>query len=655
MKMILAALLFLFAGAFAPLFTRNYKQGALSAVTGQALAFFCGIVAIVQLFIRGTLSLKLTWNIPFGSFFLTLDHLSALFFFLILLIGLLAGIYGVSYLSHWQNESRVRLSWAFYNLLLLSMCLVVLARNGILFLLAWEVMTVTSFFLVTFESEKKEVLKAGWVYLVAAHIGTAFLLAMFILLAKSSGSFDFDQLSSMPGLTSFIFIFALIGFGVKAGFLPLHVWLPEAHPAAPSHVSAVMSAVMVKMGIYGILRTISLLGAPAVWWGWALIALGAVSAVIAILFACAQHDMKRLLAYSTIENVGLINLGLGLGILGFANHFYLLGILGFAGALLHILNHALFKTLLFLGAGAVFHATGTRDINCLGGLTKRMPYTATAFFIGVLAVCALPPLNGFYGEFLIYLGAFQGVLRDVPLMTAGLITLTALSLVGCLAVLAFTKLFGIVFSGEPRSQDAGNAHEAGAAMRFSLLILAFLCIAAGILSPYLVNLFLPAIAAIYALPRGVTAMPLAQVTGWLVNIVFISGIFILSALFLFLYRKLLFSRKKVTIAVTWDCGYAKPDSRMQYTGSSFVQPVTSFFRSLLQSRRTPIFYKEIFAGERQFTTRTPDIFYEKLYQPAFDWFYGLFLKLHYFQRGRIQVYVLYIAFTLIALLIWKLR
>lgn len=334
-------------------------------------------------------------------------------------------------------------------------------------------MSVSSFFLVLFENEKKDVPKAAWTYLVATHIGTLFLLAMFIILGNASGSFDFSSWNMLfPGaLTSVVFVLAVIGFGTKAGFIPMHVWLPEAHPAAPSFVSALMSGAMIKTGIYGLVRIVTFLGVPCIWWGYMLIVIGIVSGILGILLALAQHDLKRLLAYSSIENVGIISIGIGLGILGLSLNNPVLIIFGFTAGLLHVVNHAFFKGLLFLGAGAVLHATGTREMDIMGGLFKKMPLTGLFFLIGSAAICGLPPLNGFLSEFIIYFVSFKNIIGHSNSIIVYLAVIASLALIGGLAVACFSKVVGIVFSGEPRSPVCHNAHEAGILMRLSMGLL----------------------------------------------------------------------------------------------------------------------------------------------------------------------------------------
>ncbi len=390
------------------------------------------------------------------------------------------------------------------------MILVFVARNGVLFLIAWEVMALASYFLVVFEDEKEEVRRAGRTYLVATHLGTAGLLILFLMLGQSSGSLDFDALgiaAGPGGAASVAFLLAVIGFGTKAGFMPFHVWLPEAHPASPSHVSAVMSGVMIKTGIYGLVRTITFLGSPPPWWGWTILAIGVSSGVLGVLFALAQHDLKRLLAYHSVENIGIIAIGLGVGLLGKSYDLPAMVYLGFAGAMLHVVNHAIFKGLLFLAAGAIGHATHTLEIDRMGGLLKRMPWTAVLFLVGSVAICGLPPLNGFVSEFLIYLGAFKGIVDlGAAGAAAGAIAIGALALIGGLAAACFTKAFGILFLGEPRSSHAAGAIEPVWAIRVPMIALAVGCVGIGLLGPILVG-------GVRGVVASAAGLPLAEVAG----------------------------------------------------------------------------------------------------------------------------------------------
>ena len=364
------------------------------------------------------------------------------------------------------------------------MILVLLARTTVLFLVAWEVMSVAAFALVTFEHEKEEVRRAGWIYLIAAHIGVAALLAAFLLLGSQAGSLDFAAFEHLDTLTpssaNLVFILALIGFGTKAGLVPLHVWLPEAHPAAPSHVSALMSGVMIKMGIYGLLRFASFLGEPAAWWGVCLAVLGLFSGLVGISLAVSQRDFKRALAYSSIENIGLIVFSLGLGLWGMSERQTSIAVLGLTAALLHVWNHSAMKGLLFLAAGSVLHGTGTKDFERLGGLMRRLPWTSTAILVGSVAISALPPLNGFVSEWLMYLGLLKCGLTETGLIgLASLLSVSILAIIGTLAVITFGRIVGVALLGTPRSDQADHAHEASIWMLGPMMVLAVVCIGLG--------------------------------------------------------------------------------------------------------------------------------------------------------------------------------
>ena len=379
---------------------------------------------------------------------------------------------------------------------------------------------------------------------------------------------------------------ALIGFGTKAGFIPLHVWLPEAHPAAPSHVSAVMSAVMIKTGIYGLVRVMMLLGAPQAWWGWVLCGIGLSSGVIGVLLALAQHDVKRLLAYHSVENIGIIALGLGVGTLGLCAGLPAVAVMGLAGALLHVLNHALFKGLLFLAAGNVVHSTHSREIDDLGGLLRRMPRTGAIFLIGAAAISGLPPLNGFISEFLIYLASFKGAVtlegaNSVPMLA----TIAGLALIGGLAAACFTKAFGIVFLGQPRSEHAEQAHEVGLAMVMPGVVLAGACILIGLLGASVVSAMAPLISEVTGLSEPIVRASLSTAAHSIALVSITGGALAGLATLLAIGRALALSNRSVSTNLTWDCGYAEPSRRMQYTASSFAQPLTDTFDLLLQTRR----------------------------------------------------------------------
>jgi hydrogenase-4 component B len=480
-------------------------------------------------------------------------------------------------------------------------------------------------------------------------------------LADAAGSFDFEALGrasvAAPALAGLAFVLAVVGFGTKAGFMPLHVWLPEAHPAAPSHVSAVMSGVMIKTGIYGLVRLLVLLGPPPAWWGWLLLVIGVTSGVLGVLFALAQHDLKRLLAYHSVENIGIIALGLGLGTLGVASGMPALAVLGYGGGLLHVLNHALFKGLLFLGAGSVLHGAGTREIDRLGGLLRRMPWTGVCFLVGAAAISGLPPLNGFVSEFLIYLGAF-GSLGDsagqvIPAIP-GLVAIGALALIGGLATACFTKAFGIVFLGEPRSAHAALAHEAGPAMRLPMVLLAAACVGVGLFPVAAVFALTPALLLVARQPEAKVMAILAAAADPLRMIAVGGAILLTIVISLMLLRRRLLAGRSVEETGTWDCGYARPTARMQYTASSFAQPLTELFALVLRTRIRLSLPEGFFPRRAALHTDTPDVFFDLLFRPVFTGIERALDRLRVLQQGRIQVYVLYIVLTLIALMVWKL-
>jgi formate hydrogenlyase subunit 3/multisubunit Na+/H+ antiporter MnhD subunit len=656
MSPLLIALLSFGIGATGALvFAGRGRGSTICGVGGVVVGCAFGVIPAVNVLLGGqSQSIRTAWDVPYGSLFLELDPLSGFFLIPVFVLCALAAIYGADYLDAYRGRKSLAPPWFFFNLLVASMVVVILARNGVLFLMAWEMMALSSFFLVTFEDEKESTRQAGWTYLVASHIGTAFLLVMFILLGKANGSLDFDRFSASSG-SGLLFVLALVGFGTKAGFIPLHVWLPEAHPAAPSHVSAVMSAVMIKTGIYGLLRVMTLLGAPQGWWGWVLCGIGLSSGVIGVLLALAQHDLKRLLAYHSVENIGIIALGLGVGTLGLRAGLPAVAVMGFAGALLHVLNHALFKGLLFLAAGNVLHSTHTREIDELGGLLRRMPRTGAIFLIGAAAISGLPPLNGFVSEFLIYLASFNGAVtldgvNSVPMLA----TIAGLALIGGLAAACFTKAFGIVFLGQARSEHAENAYEVSLAMVLPGFILAAACILIGLLGANVVGSMAPLISEVTGLPATIVRTSLATAAHSVAWVSVTGGALIGIAALLATGRALALSRRSVSTNLTWDCGYAAPSPRMQYTASSFAQPLTETFDLLLQTRRVVTAPHGLFPKEASFATETPDPYQEHVYRPLFREISRDLLRLRPLQQGQVQLYILYIAVTLLALLLWQL-
>ena len=591
-------------------------------------------------------------GVPFS---VAVDGLSAFFLLPVFLVSLLGNVYGLGYwrqTDHAANGAKLRL---FYGTLTAGMALLVIARNSVVFLFGWEAMALSAYFLVTTEEHDDEVREAGWLYLTATHVATLCLFGLFAVLRAASGSFDLlpldaDRLS--PGAATATFVLALAGFGLKAGIMPLHVWLPAAHAAAPSHVSAMMSGVLIKMGIYGLVRVTSLLPDPPLEWGEVVLGLGVVSGVLGVAFALGQHDVKHLLAYHSIENIGIIVMGLGLALIGRSLGRKDWILLGLAGGLLHVWNHALFKALLFLSAGSVIHATHTREIDHLGGLAKAMPGTSLCFLVGSVAICGLPPLNGFVSEFLIYLGLFSTLGdREGASFAAAAFSAPALALIGALAVACFVKVYGVVFLGTARSEHARHAHESPPTMIGPMGVLVACCFLIG-LAPTLVA---PMIG------KGVSAWDpdlidaSAHLTalaplGWIT----VAGLLLIAALLMgSLALWLCLRYRQVEKGATWGCGYPAANPRMQYTSSSFAQLLVGLFGWALRPRTRRPKGLTRFPQRTAFHSEVPDAVLDEAVLPAFRFGAWLFSGLRVLQQGSIQSYLLYIFIALIVLLLWR--
>lgn len=595
-------------------------------------------------------SLYLPWALPWGQFAVKIDSLSIIFLGIIFIIPSLGSIYSLGYWNQSAHSENGCKLGAFYGILAGSMALVVIARDGVIFLIAWEVMAVAAFFAATIEDDNPKVREAGWIYLVATHIGTLCLIAMFALWYHITGTFALEPAKNISaGAAQALFILAIIGFGFKAGFMPLHVWLPGAHANAPSHVSAVMSGVMLKMGIYGIIRITSLMPTMDAWWGIVMLVVGAVSGIAGIAFAIGQQDIKRLLAYSSIENIGIISLGLGLALLGRYYGRIDWVFLGLGGALLHVWNHGFFKSLLFLNAGAIIHETHTREIDQMGGLARRMPKAMALFSIGTVAICALPPLNGFVSEWLLYIGLFRtldfGALHSFPMGALGVV---ALALIGPLAIVCFVKLLGTVFLGTARSDLAEHAHDLSANMLIPMILLSIGCFCIG-LFPMITVPFIDKSVQMWAgVSNPANSLSVLAPLSW-ISISGFSILVLLGMILLFLRIK---SWSKIYSKVgTWDCGYAEPSKKMQYTGSSFGDSIVKLFRFIIWPKTQEPDVSGIFPRRVNFKCTVADLVLDKMVLPFFR-FAGHYLPaVRVFQMGQIHFYVLYILVIIIVLLV----
>jgi formate hydrogenlyase subunit 3/multisubunit Na+/H+ antiporter MnhD subunit len=620
------------------LFRVLFGAGCIAGATPALVVLSGGTVADVVL----------APTTPFGPWVFGIDALSAVFLLAILSVGAACAFYGLTYLAHERARRAVGAAHLVLAVLVASLAIAVVARAALPFLVAWEGMAVAAYVLVVFEHERREVRRAGMIYVVATHLGTLLLFALFAIWAGGTSDLSFRTLAAhapfSAGRGGMILAVALIAFGLKAGAVPFHFWLPEAHAAAPAHVSALMSGVVIKMGIYGLLRTVVLFGAPPPWWGWVILALGAVSGVLGVVWALAQHDIKRLLAFHSVENVGIILLGIGAGALGVAYGHPLIAVLGFAGAALHTLNHALFKSLLFLAAGSVIHATGTREIDRLGGLARVMPATTLTFLIGAAAIVGLPPLNGFVSEWVVYQALLRGVSARDAVQFAGL-AVVVLALIGALALACFVKVVGVLYLGTPRHALAMNPHEAAPGMIRPLVGLASACVVIGLVPIGVVPPALRVGSLVAGLPGGVADFIGTTAAGpaTVFTVALALSLVVAWGLYATLSRA---GGGRPIQAATWGCGYPAPTPRMAYTASSFAAPLLDVFRSFagVRTHRTA----------QAFATHAVDPVLDGVLAPTWRGIRGGAAWLRHLQRGGLSRYLLWVGAAVVASLLYLL-
>lgn len=638
----LAAGLLLVSGVPGLFVKRRGRRGERFAAVLCGLAAGLGLLAAARVLFGIEDAWEFEWP---GSLPLrwSCDALSAFFAVPVLGMAGLGSLYGLGYWpARRRPRSAARLRLCF-GLMTAAMLGVVLSGEGVSFLIAWEIMALTGFFLVVTEDAQALVRRAGWYYLAATHFATLSLIAMFALLRAGSGSLALEPASTLgPAASSGVFLLALLGFGTKAGLMPLHFWLPSAHASAPSHVSALFSGVLLKIGIYGLVRITAILPVPPASWGALLLVLGGVSSVLGVVCALGQHDLKRLLAYHSVENIGIIVMGLGLALLGRSLGRADLVALGLAGALLHVWNHALFKGLLFLCAGSVVHAVGHREIDRMGGLARALPWTSSCFLVGAVAIAGLPPLNGFVSELLLYLGFMQastlGSGFGVGMIALGV---PVLALTGALAVACFVKVYGAVFLGNPREQTTRRAHEAPWSMRLPMLLLCVGCVAIAVFARGLVGM-LDRVTAVWT-GGSLEGDPLGLAPFGLVG----AG----SALLLILALCIVaWARRSPGAVPTWDCGYARPTARMQYTSSSFAALLTRSFRWVLRTREHRPRVERLLPEPSRFETHVPDTVQDGLLVPVTNGLARWMSNARRIQQGRVQGYVLLILVALLCLL-----
>ena len=590
------------------------------------------------------------WMAARGSL-VGIDALSAFFLFPVFIVGSMGSIYGLGYWpssDHEKNGRKLQLSW---GTLMAGMVLLVVSRHAMAFIIGWEFMAISAFFLVSTEDDDDECRKSGIIYFIATHFGTLTLFGLFALWRRVTGSFDFVPLvagtASIPALNALFFL-TLTGFGLKAGIMPLHFWLPGAHANAPSHVSAILSGVMLKMGIYGIVRMLSLLPDPPALWGGLLLAAGAASGILGVAFALAQHDIKRLLAYHSVENIGIITMGLGLAMLGRTYDRPAWTALGMAGCLLHVWNHSLFKSLLFFGAGSVVHGTGTRRIDSLGGLARRMPWTAALFLAGAVAICGLPPLNGFISEFFIYLGLFRTAIEFGQPGTMAFLAVPVLAMTGALAVACFVKVYGAVFLGLPRTGAPSLAHEAPLSMLLPMAVLALLCLVIGLAPGLMLPMLDKATTAWQRFQAPSSGLPsLAGLVPSTALTLVSAGLLAVIAALAVVFRPW---RKSSRASGTWDCGYARPGSTMQYTASSFADTLVRIFSWVLKPRTHRPSITGPFPGPSSTNVHVDELILDRSLLPLFRSMRSRFVWFHRFQQGLANQNIILVIAMLLAMM-----
>jgi len=667
-----AALLLLLA--LIPFLRRNQR---LLITTGFSLAavaaFFAAIAGVWTVAANIVEKVIIPIGLPDLPFHLRLDLLSGYFLVVVGALAFFVSLYSIGYVKGFLGHRPVTSLVVFYALFLAGMFLVVLADDALFFLIAWEMMAAASYFLVLFEDEKIENRRAAFLYLVVAHVGAIAILLSFGILAglatgfKGFEGYTFDSMreAELPaGWASLAFLLAFFGFSAKAGVIPLHVWLPEAHPVAPSNVSALMSGVMLKTAIYGIIRVVfDLIGVFPWWWGAVVLVFGLISAVMGVLYALMQHDLKRLLAYHSVENIGIILIGVGLAMIFYSFDMSLLAALALIAGLYHTLNHAMFKGLLFMGAGAVLHASHERNMEEMGGLIRFMPWTAVLFLVGCISISALPPFNGFVSEWLTYQAFLLSPSLPSPLLNL-LIPLGAalLALTSALAAACFVKAFGVTFLGQPRGHHHGGVHEVRWSMRIGMLLAALTCLGLGVLPTVMLRWMDPLAeelvdGTVAASASGFGWMWLtpiaAERASYSAPIAFLGILSVVVVTYLLLHSR----RSAIHRAPLWDCGFEKVTNRMQYTATSFSMPLRRIFGFLFSIKekvsQLPPATHPAFPERLQYHLRVRDRFWGWMYQPVVDASFWLSRRIGRMQHGRIQIYLIYSFVTILVLLIFS--
>lgn len=618
---------------------------ALGVITTQVIISF---IVAVSVFVNGPVDWLYPGSWVSGIIHMRIDYLSAWFIMVISFTFLTGAWYGFRYMKNYIDQSfNLAVHAISYILVYIALIDICIVQNGFVMLVAWEIMALGCFIVIIFEHYKTETLKAGINFLIQSHVSILFLTIAFMWVKIKTGSFDFGAItaftSSQPAITGVgLFVLFFIGFAIKSGFVPFHTWLPLAHPAAPAHISGVMSGVIIKIGIYGILRVLMLIKTDMVSVGYFILFVSIITGVYGVMLAIVQHNLKKLLAYHSIENIGIIGIGIGLGCLGLGFDNQLITIAGFGGAILHTLNHSLFKSLLFYSAGNVYQAEHTMDIEALGGLLKKMPRTGYLFLIGSLAICGLPPFNGFVSEFFIYSGLFNGLHSDsFQFIMVILFAILGLVLIGGLALICFTKAFGIVFLGNPRENSHNEIIDEKPQRIFPMYIIAVAIVLIG-LFPLFLSPALLRITSLY-LP-SVSAEVVAQVTQIFDNFTTIgwySMVFVIITLLFYCLRTILTKERENSEDITWGCGYVGQTTRMQYTASSFIRTYRKLAEPFLLIKKEKKDAHGLYPGIAKQETHPGDKVENWLIDRPLFMIRGFLNRFGFLQNGNIQAYILY--------------
>lgn len=618
---------------------------AMSVLSVQAL--LVAYVAIV-VFINGGVSFTYPGSWITGEISIKIDYLSAWFMLLISFTFITGAWYGQQYIKQYKKQtSNIALHVIAFILAFTSLIDLCTIQNGFFFIIIWEIMALSSFIIIIFESNKTDTIKAGINFLIQSHIAILFLTLGFMWIKIKTGSFDFEAITSYtaihPAAGSLgLFLVFFVGFAIKAGFVPFHTWLPLAHPAAPAHISGVMSGVIIKIGIYGILRMLLIIKTDMITLGYFITTISVITGIYGVMLAIVQHNLKKLLAYHSIENIGIIGIGIGVGTLGLGYGDSVLVVCGFAGALLHTLNHSLFKSLLFYGAGNIYQTIHTMDIEEMGGLLKKMPKTGWLFLTGSLAICGLPPLNGFVSEFFIYTGLFNGLISGQFIFSLFILfAILGLVLIGGLALICFTKAFGIVFLGNPRKKFEHIQGIETKTRIFPMYAIASAIIIIGVFP----LLFLPAIEKIVGLfsenQLQFQASPLNTITGAITKVGLYSIAFIALTSLLLFVRQLIIGKRSVALEETWGCGYTGDSSKMQYTASSFVRTYRKLAGPILYVKKEKKEASGLYPKIIKQTTHPGDSTEIWLIDKPLKFLRTILNKFAFLQNGNIQAYILY--------------